>query len=71
MPDNKTIVCEKYPDARAKKIGPVPEIGQSASYENGSWEILPSDISELGQQPLGSGATEEAAWADAVTNLSK
>lgn len=65
----KEFVRLRYPDAVAKKIGAVREVGQRSPYEEARWEICRSAQPSLGESPLGEGPTEEAAWNNAKKNI--
>jgi hypothetical protein len=69
VPDNKTFVLAKHPKAAAQHLLAVKERGQTRDTGGGTWLICvaPGRENEL----LGSGTSEQAAWADAALKISK
>jgi hypothetical protein len=65
--DAEEIVRGCYPDAKSHCHEAVYQMGQNAPYKAKSWAIYPAG--GLGQEPLGNGPNEGAAWADAATTV--
>jgi hypothetical protein len=63
----RQIVRERCPNAVAQRYKAVHQLGQSAPIEPERWVIYAEP--GLGQQVLGSGPTEAAAWTEASTRV--
>jgi hypothetical protein len=62
------IVRVKYPEAKAERTSAQYQWGQIDPTQPERWSIF-SGPPHLGQQPLGEGPTEKAAWADAARKM--
>ncbi|WP_152051849.1 hypothetical protein [Tautonia marina] len=67
--DPQQIVRSRFPHAQAIHREPVYVLGQREPYMPGGWVVLSSPT--LGAEHLGSGPTEDAAWAAAADTISE
>ena len=63
----REFVLSKYPAAEAQQFLPTFQGGQSSEYPSSIWSIYAAP--GLGTKELGSGNTEEQAWADAARKI--
>lgn len=64
---SEEIVRERYPHAESRHYDAVHQIGQKAATQPEYWAIYPAG--GLGNQPIATGPTEEAAWTLAAEKV--
>ena len=65
--DDQDAVLARHPDAEAVEEPLVLRHGDASPVQRSHWEIHASPDPDT--RPIGSGPTEERAWADAVRKL--
>ena len=65
----KDIVQDYYSHAVAQYTPPSNQVGQATAYQQGEWNVYRT--AGLGEKPIGSGPTEDAAWIVASTEVMK
>lgn len=63
---HQEIVRDRYPGATARQFLPAYRYGRVAPM-GGGWTVYPTEA--LGASTLGTGATQEGAWADAAAEI--